>query len=865
MWVERIVVGGFRSLRGTYTFAQGLNVVIGPNEAGKSSLHEALVRSFHGFSKQERRRARGLSHCERLAPWDGGAYGLNARVRDGDRFFDVEWDFASHQVQVTDERGRDHSDSVLRSGGEIALGAFLLGVDLDDFRQVCCIDQDALLGVRHSPSLGVALQEAVANVSGDVPVESAVARLNDFLRSIGARTDSLAPTPTGRLATLARERDSLRAAIEESERVRHSLEDVSTEIATLRQENEDRVHERDLVRQRQLLSETRALAERIEEARRLHAVTRAAPPPAAELEQPLVDAITIARDRLAAVESELAVARREAATAEPDVERLRDEQRALVVATGGIEAYRSLDTSHEGAVRQAWAALSEIPADTAPVTPPTRDPELGRYRSDRQHLLALDRPRTHPRLRRVGWVGLVVATVGLAWAVRKLVRRLRGPRPSALADALAAYGAGSLEELDRRCAEEDAAILAAEQMERERAERAATHDRRRAELLASLERVLDDAGAASAPLAERVASYVHACERHAELVEQQVALERVQRHLADSLRPGERLGELEREHLEAQSALRAAYASVEIDAPTFEEAERALAERQAEEKIRRRARQESDAARQALASLLGEETLDELVDRHAAAERRHGEHVALHGVLTDETGDPAQLAGRLHQLEQALQEDAAQLASREREVELLETSLGDPAAAKERLAAVDAEHAALLEARDAVGLARSVMKDAGDEISREFAPHLNEALRRNLGRITGGRYDEAMVDTDLSVKVVIRGSGHVVSADDLSRATKDQIFLVQRLEIARLLAPTKGVAPLLLDDPFAHYDRDRLRYGIEVLGEAANDRQVILFSEDLELADVVNEVCAGCHVIELRAPALVGGEDSHAR
>ncbi len=146
-----------------------------------------------------------------------------------------------------------------------------------------------------------------------------------------------------------------------------------------------------------------------------------------------------------------------------------------------------------------------------------------------------------------------------------------------------------------------------------------------------------------------------------------------------------------------------------------------------------------------------------------------------------------------------------------------------------------------------------VLGEAAEELSREFAPHLNDALRRNLGRITGGRYTEARVDADLSVKVVVPG-GRVVSADDLSRATKDQIFLVQRLEIARLLAPTKGTPPLLLDDPFAHYDVERLRYGLEILSETAAERQVILFTEEPLLVSLAMEIAADCAMIELAAP-----------
>ena len=121
-------------------------------------------------------------------------------------------------------------------------------------------------------------------------------------------------------------------------------------------------------------------------------------------------------------------------------------------------------------------------------------------------------------------------------------------------------------------------------------------------------------------------------------------------------------------------------------------------------------------------------------------------------------------------------------------------------------------------------------------------------------RITGGRYTSAIVNGDLDVQVEIKETGQLKPADELSRATKDQLFLVERLEIARLLAPTNGQAPLLLDDPFAHYDRTRLRRGLEILADVAEERQVIVFSEDSDLITLARTLRPTTVVIALASP-----------
>jgi len=860
VWVERVQIEGFRGLHGSFEFARGLNVVVGPNESGKSSLHEALIRLLCGFSRTERRRNRGSSLRERLAPWDGRQYALTGRVRDDERIYDIRWDFAAHAVQLTDERGRDRSDEVLSRGDDVKLGDFLFGVGPDDFRQVCCVDQDALLGVRHSPSLGVALQEAVANVVGDVAVEDAIERLNEFLRSVvGVRIDTLSPTAAGRLSALARERCELIQTLTVSEEVRERLSQTSAEAGRLRRWHEERLRERETLRQRQLLSEAEALTERLEEARRL-AAAAAAQPEAPGLEEAAIDEVKIARERLGQLDQDLEAAERDAAAAQPEVEQLEAELRNLVPLVDGLKLYADLDTSQQADVQRASAALAELPVlPDEPREMPQRDPLLARYRNEREALRDLLRRPRHPRLRRAGWIALVVLTVGIALAVRELVRRWRGPRADALTERLAVFGASSLDELDDRCVEEDAQFARAEAKAEARAEQQRTTAARRAELTGTIERALDAAGVPKAPLDERIAAYLEGCQRHAQLIEKQAELERIRRQLAEARRPSDEVARCRRERETVERTLHAAYTASGIDAPSLEEAGRLFDELVAASVRARKAAQEAEAARTALRLLLGGETMEALAARRDEVHRVHREHVAAHGELAAACGDPAQLSQELATMDDELRGEAKRLAELETEARRLEEDAGDPATVKERLAAIDAESERLAEARDALALARELLRESADELSREFAPHLNEALRRNLTRITGGRYGEARVDNDLSVKVVVPETGYVVSADDLSRATKDQIFLVQRLEIARLLAPTKGSPPLLLDDPFAHYDNERLRYGLEILAEVAEERQVILFSEDPVLAGLVLEIRGECRVVELETPRVSTG------
>jgi hypothetical protein len=187
-----------------------------------------------------------------------------------------------------------------------------------------------------------------------------------------------------------------------------------------------------------------------------------------------------------------------------------------------------------------------------------------------------------------------------------------------------------------------------------------------------------------------------------------------------------------------------------------------------------------------------------------------------------------------------------------------ETNLADPAELEVELAAVRARRERIELERDAVRIARDALREAAHDTHRRVAPHLNEALRRELPRITRGRYAEGAVDEDLAIKLYAPESGSLVDIEQLSRGTRDQVALVQRLEIARLLDPTAGRTPLLLDDPFAHFDPRRLRLGAELLAEVAEHRQVILFTEDPEVARQIREADPACALIELPDPIRPG-------
>ena len=93
-----------------------------------------------------------------------------------------------------------------------------------------------------------------------------------------------------------------------------------------------------------------------------------------------------------------------------------------------------------------------------------------------------------------------------------------------------------------------------------------------------------------------------------------------------------------------------------------------------------------------------------------------------------------------------------------------------------------------------------------------------------MHEITEGKYET--ISTDDSMRFWIGTSEKLLNLQNISQAAASQVSFALRIAAARLLAGPE--APLILDDPFASYDADRLEEALLVLRDWPG--QVILFT-----------------------------------
>lgn len=164
MILNKLTITGFGKLSNNeIPFREGLNIVYGTNESGKSTMQAFINAMLYG---QSRARSSGMTEKERYRPWNGSAYAgsMEYTLKDGSRFR-VWRDFGTGQVKVFDSNLSDITDefSQSRSSG-VLFAEKHLGVDRELFTRTSFVPQ---LGVRLNEEGQALLSDRIASMVQD--------------------------------------------------------------------------------------------------------------------------------------------------------------------------------------------------------------------------------------------------------------------------------------------------------------------------------------------------------------------------------------------------------------------------------------------------------------------------------------------------------------------------------------------------------------------------------------------------------------------------------------------------------------------------------------------------------------------------
>src|SRR2546423_8822280 len=163
-------------------FGPTMNLVVGPNEAGKSTLQEAIVTGLYGLQSGDRAHSALVERADRWRPWQGGNFGVALEVvlEDGTQLR-VERDLDAGTVRVFDvSTGAELGDRFDRdASGGLQVGRQLLGVSRDIYTNTACISRSEVLRLEDAGTIKEAIIALADSVHPDRTAQKVLDRLRE--------------------------------------------------------------------------------------------------------------------------------------------------------------------------------------------------------------------------------------------------------------------------------------------------------------------------------------------------------------------------------------------------------------------------------------------------------------------------------------------------------------------------------------------------------------------------------------------------------------------------------------------------------------------------------------------------------------
>jgi len=148
-------------------------------------------------------------------------------------------------------------------------------------------------------------------------------------------------------------------------------------------------------------------------------------------------------------------------------------------------------------------------------------------------------------------------------------------------------------------------------------------------------------------------------------------------------------------------------------------------------------------------------------------------------------------------------------------------------------------------------LAARLLDRARERFERERQPEVVRVAQRVFAEMTGGRYTGLTVPLDNSGITVLASDATRRTSEELSRGTAEQLYLALRVGLITSLGELGRMLPVLMDDVVVNFDPERRASAVPAITRLAEVRQVLYFTCHPETAELLVGAVPGAVLVTL--------------
>ena len=147
-----------------------------------------------------------------------------------------------------------------------------------------------------------------------------------------------------------------------------------------------------------------------------------------------------------------------------------------------------------------------------------------------------------------------------------------------------------------------------------------------------------------------------------------------------------------------------------------------------------------------------------------------------------------------------------------------------------------------------ISLAKEVLSQSYENMKNTVTPKFTEELSKTIAEITKGKYTKVKLNDDIGLVVELE-NGNYIPVARLSIGTIDQLYISLRLALVEDLSEEK--MPIVLDEPFAYYDTERLKNILRYIAQRFSNYQIMIFTCTHREKAVLEELNVAFNLIEM--------------